>query len=266
MLKTCLQTILGTAILAAVPFTSLAGSTDINTTSARVTPIKEVSPKEVHRGVEVVVNDMTMHTDVFRVYARPANSNGNWGIDRLGQHVLEPGDTLDFRLPTGRYDFCVELTDTNGGDLYHYMWQGVNVGDNGYSFNITNEWDAGTSSSGGCVSSAAPVMRHTLNIRDRTQETELYRIYVRPASSGNWGEDRLGSRILDPGESLPVQVEAGRYDVCVEVRHQSYWDPSDEPRSIVWRDVAINADYTINVNEDLNYGNQVYNYGYCTDR
>ncbi len=261
MLKTCLQTILGTAILAAVPFTSLAGSTDISATHTRTNPTKEV-----HRGVEVSINDMTMYTRVYRVYARSSNGGGRWGTDRLGQHILEPGDSLDFRLPTGRYDFCVELTDVDGGDSYHYIWEDVNVGDNGHRFNVTREWDSSTSLPGGCVSSAAPVVRHTLNIRDRTQETELYRIYVRSASSNNWGADRLGNRILDPGESLPVQVEAGRYDVCVEVRHQYYWDPTDEPRSIVWRDVAINDDYTINVNEDLNYGNQVYNYGYCTDR
>lgn len=222
--------------------------------------------KDVQRGVEVTVNDMTMYTDVYRVYARPNNSN-HWGSDRLGSNILSPGDSLSFSLPTGRYDICVEQHAADGSsDMYHYIWEDVNIGSSGHRFNINHEWNSSNLTPGYCTSGPAPAAQHSVNVRDLTSDTDVYRIYARPSSSGNWGNDRLGSRILHPGETFSFDVTEGRYDVCVEVRHRHAWQPSDTPISYVWNDIAIESGHNFNVQHEAYPGNNVYGYGYCLDR
>ncbi|MGV8940116.1 MAG: hypothetical protein ACOH1P_01055 [Lysobacter sp.] len=45
---------------------------------------------------------------------------------------------------------------------------------------------------------------------------EIHEVYFSPASQSNWGEDHLGSDILEKGDSLTLSgVSAGRWDVRV---------------------------------------------------
>lgn len=45
---------------------------------------------------------------------------------------------------------------------------------------------------------------------------QIHEIYFSPASQSNWGEDHLGSEVLEKGDSLTLSgVHAGRWDVRV---------------------------------------------------
>jgi len=45
---------------------------------------------------------------------------------------------------------------------------------------------------------------------------DIYFVYVDPSSSDTWGDDRLGSDILLPGDEITVWVNPGTYDMQVE--------------------------------------------------
>ncbi len=52
-------------------------------------------------------------------------------------------------------------------------------------------------------------------------------IYVRSCGASSWGQDRLGSSVLSPGESATLGLAAGCYDVhavsSLENYKEAYW-------------------------------------------
>ena len=63
----------------------------------------------------------------------------------------------------------------------------------------------------------APTMASAANVEFINQsDWEIHEVYFSPASQGNWGEDYLGSEVLEKGDSLTLsEVEAGTWDVMI---------------------------------------------------
>ncbi len=131
------------------------------------------------------------------------SSADSWGDDRLGsQETISPGETRSFRLSNGTYDVKIEDED---GDEYIF-WDVDVSGTVSMYVDLENlgeqNWGSGSSSSS---SGMAPI----------TIENELgsYTIwYIKGDPSGSpWGDDRLGSELLDPGETFTFYVPAGDY-------------------------------------------------------
>lgn len=223
--------------------------------------------KQVQRGAPVTVNDLTTYTNVFRVYARPGDTAGPWGADRLGADILQPGDSLTFNLPTGTYDVCVELTQTGGGsDMYYYIWDDVWIGSAGYRFDITNEWDDGMQW-GTCTAVTPPPVNQTrrVAVNNYTGSTTVYRLYARPTASGGWGSDLLGSSVLDPGGAWVFDASQGYYDVCVEVI-PTIAAPTDTIRSYVWSNIYVDTSpENFNVSAEY-WDTTIYQGGSCQGR
>jgi hypothetical protein len=131
-------------------------------------------------------------TEIYYVYIRPGWSS-NWGKDMLGSSTTIPsGDMWSTRLTQGTYDMLAidsegvtvgELADVVIGEPYN--WQ---IG-NGSEVQVT--------------------------LINAGEETICY-LYVSPSSAVEWGEDRLGSSVLNPDDSWELSLEPDSYDFRME--------------------------------------------------
>lgn len=146
------------------------------------------------------------------------SSTDSWGDDRLGSsETISPGETRSFRLNNGTYDVMIEDED---GD--EYIFWDVNIsGTVDMYVDLGNlgeqNWGSGSSSyptSGG----SAPI-----TIDNELGSWTIWYVYGDPSDSP-WGEDRLGSELLDPGESFTFYVPAGDYYdfKCVDEDDDTY--------------------------------------------
>lgn len=73
---------------------------------------------------------------------------------------------------------------------------------------------------------------------------EIHEVYFSPASQNDWGEDHLGSEVLEKGDSLTLTgVSAGRWDVRIV---------DEDGDQCVLEDVKIDgADKWVITDEDL---------------
>ncbi len=153
-----------------------------------------------------------------------SSSSDSWGDDKLGSsETISAGDTRSFRLNSGTYDVKIEDED---GDEYIF-WDVEVSGTVGLNVDLGNigeqYWGGGSSlpsnpSSGG----SAPI-----TIENDLGSWTIWYIHGSPVDA-SWGEDRLGSELLDPGESFTFYVNAGEnYDLkCEDEDGDTYtlWD------------------------------------------
>ena len=150
-----------------------------------------------------ITND-TGNYSFFYVYISPSSSD-SWGDDMLGSsETISAGSTKSFRLNNGTYDIKVIDEDDD-----EYIFWNVDVSgtlDLYVSLDDLGEQDWGSSanigSSGGGM---APV-----TIENDLGSWTIWYVYGDPSDSP-WGDDRLGSDLLDPGETLTFYVPAGDY-------------------------------------------------------
>ncbi len=134
---------------------------------------------------------------IERAYVSPSRSQ-NWGPDVLGQGILRPGESvwivpqfydcvLDVKVQFagGREESRMQI---NACNITRVVWGGAPAGAGDPSFNFIN--------------------RAGVTVRE---------LYVSLSSDRNWGPDRLGNAMLDPGQSFWVPLPAGK--VCtVDIR------------------------------------------------
>jgi hypothetical protein len=82
--------------------------------------------------------------------------------------------------------------------------------------------------------------RHTVEVHNHTDNV-VERIYMSSSTETGWGEDRLGSGVLDAHHYLPIEVPTGDYDFKVIDKAK---------RECTVMDVTITADDKIEVYED----------------
>ncbi len=134
------------------------------------------------------------------------SEDDGWGEDRFGSELLEPGESITFEVTSGDfYDFrCIDEDDDE-----YILWDEW-VGDDGFVWEV----DLSDMDNSGVVSNDEGDARVT--IHNGLGDWTIWYIYGDP-SDGPWGEDRLGTELLEPGEEFTFNVPAGNtYDFKVE--------------------------------------------------
>lgn len=156
-----------------------------------------------------IVNDLEEWT-IWYVYVDLSTSP--WGEDRLGSDLLEPGESITVHVAPGQYDLKVVDED----DDEYIIWDIV-IDEDGYIWNVTMDYLGDTweeeGETGGYYetgSGSAPV-----TIYNDLGDWTIWYVHVDPSDS-QWGDDRLGSDLLYPGDMITVWVDPGEYDLKVE--------------------------------------------------
>ncbi|PIE53079.1 hypothetical protein CSA37_02990 [Candidatus Fermentibacteria bacterium] len=155
--------------------------------------------------VEVTVTNDLDSWSIWYLYASPSTSD-EWGEDRLGSEILEPGESVTFTISSGTwYDFLAEDED---GDAYLLTEEYI---DGDFEWNVSFEdMDSSYPTSYGDDTDGVPVTIHN-DLGDWT----IWYIYC-DSVDDPWGEDRLGSELLHPDEDFTFYVAEGEYDIRVE--------------------------------------------------
>lgn len=138
-------------------------------------------------------------------YCSPSD-NDDWGDDRFGSELLAPGESISFEVMSGDYyDFkCIDEDDDE-----YYLWD-VWVDDEGFVWEVDLSYMDNSLVEAGSDGDAAITFYNGLG------DWTIWYVYGDP-SDGPWGEDRLGSELLEPGEEFTFYVPAGdTYDFKVE--------------------------------------------------
>ncbi len=177
-----------------------------------------------------ITNDTGSYT--FYYVKISLSSADSWGDDRLGSsETISPGDTRSFRLSNGTYD--VKIEDEDGDE---YVFWNVDVSGTVSMYVDLDDlgeqnWGSGSSSSsyGGDM---APV-----TIDNELGSWTIWYVYGDPSDSP-WGDDRLGSELLSPGEAFTFYVPAGDYYdfKCVDEDDDTYtlWEVWVDEDGFYW--------------------------------
>jgi hypothetical protein len=141
---------------------------------------------------------------VNEVYASPSRERG-WGQDRLGNEVIRPGASYIVRLPVGDCMYDVRVV-YQGGTAEER--RNVNT-------------CALTDFVLGAASPSAPQQAQqggnpSFNLVNQSGRV-IEEFYASPSSQQNWGPDRLGDAVVQPGQRFAVRLPVGEctYDVRV---------------------------------------------------
>lgn len=164
--------------------------------------------------------------DIWYVYMS-STSDTDWGGDWLGDEILYSGETYSFTVPDGDYD--IKLIDEDGDE--YIRWEVPVTGT--YSWNVTLD-DLGEATVG-TGPSVAPVVgtgSAPVTISNDLGDWTIYYAYCSPSSHTTWGDDRLGSEIISPGESFTFYVQPGiDYDIQLEDEDGDTYTRFDVPMS-----------------------------------
>ncbi len=154
-------------------------------------------------GTVEIIND-TGGYDIYYVYISPSYSD-SWGDDWLdSDEVLPSGSSVAFSVTNDEYD--IRLVDEDDDEYIRY---GVTI-DGYYEWYVTlddlGEYYVNGSTGGDTVYGNAPI-----TIYNDTGGYDIWYIYVNPSDYSDWGDDRLGSEILNSGYEYTVWVDGDDY-------------------------------------------------------
>lgn len=152
--------------------------------------------------------------DIWYVHLSPSKSD-DWGEDQLGDDLIRDGETYTLEgIPSGVYDLRAEDRD---GETIGVMWEVDLVDD--LSLTVT-----GTGS---------------LEVLNDSPSVITY-LYISPTESDTWGEDWLGTEVIDQqGTYLVDGLSPGSYDIKAA-------DADDEPIETVFNvDIAGEILWTV---------------------
>ena len=131
----------------------------------------------------------------------------NWGPDILGNSVLPAGNRVYVTPNFGDCVLDVRVTYANGREE-------TRMGLNACSLNTiafgSGGGGAGASISGGPGASVSAPRGGdpSFNFVNRSGQT-IRELYISLSSNSNWGSDRLGNNVMNPGQSLWVTLPGG---------------------------------------------------------
>ncbi len=183
--------------------------------------------------------------DIYYIYVDP--SDAPWGEDRLGDEILEPGDSFTIEVEPGTWDMQVEDVD---GDTYT-LWQ-VEVGADGYDWNVTlddidSDWDDQSTEAKTVETGEGDAW---VSIVNDLQGYDIWYVYIDPSSEDTWSDDRLGSDILYQDDTLLVHLDAGTYDIQLQDEDgdtYTQWGIDVGPDGYQW--VATLADLDMDIDD-----------------
>jgi hypothetical protein len=147
-------------------------------------------------------------TTICYVYISPSTDT-QWGDDQLGSgNVIAAGDSFTITdIPAGTYDFRAD--DCSGNTLAEEY--GVTLPGGPFTWTVS-----GTGSSGGTGSTGGTGGSGSLTVINSSSVTICY-LYVSPSTDTSWGDDQLGSSVIDPGQSFTItDIPFGTYDLRAE--------------------------------------------------
>ena len=145
---------------------------------------------------------------IYYLYMTPEDQS-DWGDDRLGDDILDPGDSISIDIDI---DFWGSEFRLMAEDETEKAFRIDNID--------LNETDSLSITEDDYLpfGGRSPVTR-TLTFYNDTDE-DIYYLYVSSNSSMYWGEDILGDEILYYGEyftlDLPIDSEYPRHDILAE--------------------------------------------------
>ncbi len=149
-----------------------------------------------------ITND-TGNYSFFYVHISPSSAD-SWGDDFLGSsETISAGESRRFRVDNDTYD--IKIIDEDDDE---YIFWNVDVSgtlDLYVSLDDIGEQDWGSPSSYPVSDGSAPI-----TIENDLGNWTIWYVYGDPSDSP-WGEDRLGSDLLSPGEELTFYVPANDY-------------------------------------------------------
>ena len=155
--------------------------------------------------VTVTINNELGSWTIWYAYVC-LSEDEDWGEDRFGSELLEPGQSISFDVESGNYyDFrCIDEDDDE------YILLDVWVGDDGFV------WDVVLDDMDNSFAEVSMDGDAAITIYNGLGDWTIWYVYGDP-SDGAWGEDRLGSELLAAGEEFTFYVPAGvSYDFKVE--------------------------------------------------
>ena len=162
-------------------------------------PAEDTGDRDNDAGtIEVVIVNGLEDWDIEEIMIDP--SDGPWGENRLDE-TLEPGDEVTIVLDEeNTYDIMVTDED---GDTYT-MWL-VDIDEDGFEWEVTLEdLDWATE-------------EVTITVENGLGSWDIWYLYGCTSEAEDWGEDKLGSEVLAPGESATFTVQSGDwYDFLAE--------------------------------------------------
>ena len=141
---------------------------------------------------------------VQEVYASPSTQQ-NWGQDRLGSDIIQPGASHIVRLPAdGNCVYDIRFVYQNGRS------------EEKRNLNTCNLTDVVLSPGGGQAAPPAGQRNPSFNLVNQSGRV-IEQFYASPSSQQGWGPDRLGNDVVQPGGRFPVSLPAGdcQYDLRV---------------------------------------------------
>jgi hypothetical protein len=179
--RVLIAALIGAALIGA---SAMPAATQSNDPSFRV----------VNRGSDVVQE----------VYASPSTQQ-NWGQDRLGADMIQPGANYIVRLPAdGNCVYDIRFVYQNGRS------------EERRNLNTCNLTDVVLSPGGTQAAPPAGQRNPSFNVVNQSGRV-IEQFYASPSSQQGWGPDRLGNDVVQPGARFPVSLPIGecQYDLRV---------------------------------------------------
>lgn len=141
---------------------------------------------------------------VQEIYASPSKDQ-NWGLDRLGAEVVQPGANHIVRLPADgncMYDLRFVYQDGRSEEKRNINTCAL--------VDVVLDGGARTAVPSG------PQGNPSFNLVNQSGRV-IEQFYASPSSQQGWGPDRLGNDVLQPSGRVAVSLPAGecRYDLRV---------------------------------------------------
>ncbi len=141
---------------------------------------------------------------VQEVYASPSTQQ-NWGQDRLGADMIQPGASYIVRLPAdGNCVYDLRFVYTGGRS------------EERRNLNTCNLTDVVLDGGGTRAAPAGPQGNPSFNLVNQSGRV-IEEFYASPSSQQGWGPDRLGNDVVQPGGRFAVSLPVGecQYDLRV---------------------------------------------------
>jgi hypothetical protein len=154
-------------------------------------------------------NRFWLVNDTGRVIERAFVSSSrvqDWGPDILGNSILPPGNRVWVTPNFGDCILDVRVTYQGGGEESRMQVNACNLS------TIAFGRSAGTGArvqGGGAGAAVSPVAGNPSFWLANGSGVTIREVYVSLATESNWGPDRLGSQVLNPGQRLQVSLPAG---------------------------------------------------------
>jgi hypothetical protein len=154
-------------------------------------------------------NRFWLVNDTGRVIERAFVSSSrvqDWGPDILGASVLPPGNRVWVTPNFGDCVLDVRVTYQGGGEDSRMQVNACSLS------TIAFGRSAGTGArvqGGGAGAVVAPAAGNPSFWLANGSGAVIREVYVSLATQSNWGVDRLGSQVLNPGQRLQVSLPAG---------------------------------------------------------